>query len=80
MNKIADDFNPFNKCSMKALNVKYVYPSIDFRTNTVFAVHIKTMGGADYVLHTQNECRDLPVSLYDRCVRVLLGEPDVSHK
>lgn len=53
--------------------VKYVYPSIDMRTNSVFAVRLNS-GFSEVFLHTQNECRDMPETLFERCVAVLKGE------
>lgn len=53
--------------------VKYIYPSIDMRTNSVFAVRLNS-GFSEVFLHTQNECRDMPETLFERCVAVLKGE------
>jgi hypothetical protein len=49
---------------------KYIYPSIDLRTNTVFAIKFAGFGW-EATLHCQNECRDLPDSLYERCIKLL---------
>lgn len=51
-------------------SVKYVHPSIDMRTGTVFAINLRGYGWQE-ALHTQNECRDLPESLYERCLAFL---------
>jgi hypothetical protein len=53
--------------------VKYVDPHIDMRDGKVFALTFRGFGW-EKTLHTQNECRDLPESLFDRCMD-LLDEP-----
>lgn len=53
--------------------VKYIHPSIDLRFNNVFAISFRGFGGGR-ILHCQNECRDLPDSLHDRCMKYLRGE------
>lgn len=50
--------------------VKYVDPHIDMRDGAVFAIGFRGFGW-DKVLHTQNECRDLPESLFERCMKFL---------
>lgn len=55
-------------------SVKYVDPVMDMRTNTVFAVTLRGFGTEDKVFHTQNECRDLKQSLYER-IREYLDTP-----
>lgn len=59
--------------------VKYIYPSIDMRTNSVFAVRLSS-GFQELFLHTQNECRDMPETLFERCVAVLKGERRVQEE
>lgn len=56
--------NKFGRC------VKYVDPHIDMRDGTIFSIGFRGFGW-DKVLHTQNECRDLPESLFDRCMKFL---------
>ena len=60
--------------------VKYIDPHFDMRTNTVFAIGFRGYGW-DKVLHTQNEYRDLPDSLYTRCMNFLdnKGEKHDTH-
>ena len=55
----------------KGLIVKYIDPHFDMRTNAVFAITFRTFGGGAIELHTQNECRSLPTSLYERCMDAL---------
>lgn len=47
--------------------IKYVNPVFDNRTGDVFSVTFRWFGG-ELCLHVCNEQRDLPDSLYDRCV------------
>jgi len=54
--------------------VKYLDPVIDMRTNSVFAVTLRGFGYEDMVFHTQNECRDLPQSLFER-IKEFLDTP-----
>lgn len=54
-------------------HVKYIDPHIDTRTWECFAITFRTSGDP-VVFHTQNECRDLPESLYERCMK-WLDEP-----
>lgn len=63
---IAKNNSPFESPYPRP-NVKYIDPVFDMRTNTVFAVTFRGFG-SDKVFHTQNECRDLPESLYDRII------------
>jgi hypothetical protein len=53
--------------------VKYVHPSLDMRTGHCFALTLRGYGW-EQTFHTQNECRDLPESLFDRVV-TFLKEP-----
>ena len=48
-------------------HVKYIEPVIDTRTWDCFAIKFRGLG-SEHVIHTQNECRDLPESLYERCM------------
>lgn len=48
--------------------IKYVDPVIDMRSGAVFAVKFR-MYFSEHVIHTQNECRDLPDNLLVRCLR-----------
>lgn len=54
--------------------IKYIDPVFDMRTDTVFALTLRGFGSEDVVFHTQNECRDLPQSLFDR-VKEYLDTP-----
>lgn len=52
--------------------VKYIDPCFDMRSMTVFSVGFRGFGdGINF--HCQNECRDLPESLHDRCMKWLGG-------
>ena len=53
--------------------VKYVDPNIDTRTWVCFAITFRG-GSFEKVFHTQNECRDIPESLFERCMN-WLDEP-----
>lgn len=55
-------------------SIKYIDPHLDMRTNTVFALTLRGFGMDDVVFHTQNECRDLPQSLFER-VKEYLDTP-----
>lgn len=48
--------------------VKYIDPHIDTRTWTCFSITFRCAGGDEHLIHTQNECRDLQKSLFDRCM------------
>lgn len=50
--------------------VKYVDPHFDMRTGHCFAVKLRGYGWEEF-FHTQNECRDLPESLYTRVINFL---------
>ena len=54
--------------------VKYVDPKIDTRDWMCFAIVFR-LSGDGVVFHTQNECRDLPQSLYERCMEWLDESP-----
>lgn len=54
------------QCGKYGRCVKYVNPRIDMRDGAVYAVEFRGFGW-EKILHTQNECRDLPESLFDRC-------------
>lgn len=53
--------------------VKYIDPHYDLRDGKVFCVTFRGFG-SERTFHTQNECRDLPQSLYERCIAYLNGE------
>lgn len=53
--------------------VKYIDPHIDTRDWMCFSIGFRTFGDP-VVFHTQNECRDLPESLFERCMK-WLDEP-----
>lgn len=50
--------------------VKYIDPHFDMRTGHCFSITLRGYGW-EQTFHTQNECRDLPESLYDRVVKFL---------
>lgn len=50
--------------------VKYVDPHFDMRTGHCFAIKLRGYGWEE-LFHTQNECRDLPESLYTRVINFL---------
>jgi hypothetical protein len=50
--------------------VKYIDPHISLTTDSVFTMGFRGYGG-ETVIHCQNECRDLPASLHDRCMTYL---------
>lgn len=58
---------------LKGKGVKYIDPCFDMRDHKVFAVNIRGFHG-DKEFHTQNECRDLPESLYERIMTWLDSE------
>jgi hypothetical protein len=71
MEHIAKANNPF-KYSLNGLPpIKYVHPNYDNRTGYWFSITLRTMGGMETVFHTQNECRDLKESLYERVMAYL---------
>lgn len=55
-------------------HVKYVDPKIDTRDWMCFAITFRLFGEG-VTFHTQNECRDLPESLFERCMKWLDDEP-----
>ena len=77
LNHIRTDHS-FWRASNGQRHIKYVDPHIDSRT--WHCVSVKFRGGStdEVVLHTQNECRDLPLSLYERCMKWLDGEDGVN--
>lgn len=62
---------PFVTRLAEAPCVKYIDPHIDLRTNTVFSMEFRLFGGGEVWIHCQNESRNLPASLYDRCMTFL---------
>jgi hypothetical protein len=52
--------------------VKYVDPKIDTRDWMCFAIVFRNAGN-ETVFHTQNECRDLEQSLFERVMEWLDG-------
>ena len=50
--------------------VKYADPHFDMRTGHCFAIKLRGYGWEE-TFHTQNECRDLPKSLYERVIEFL---------
>lgn len=64
----------FCRPSNNARHVKYVDPKIDARDWMCFAIVFRTFGEG-VTFHTQNECRDLPESLFERCMKWLDENP-----
>lgn len=54
----------------KGKTIKYIRPCFDMRGNDVFSVVFQGYGWAE-CLHCTNECKDLPDSLFDRCMEFL---------
>ena len=55
--------------------VKYVHPNIDNRDGKCFSVLLRGYGW-EMLFHTQNECRDLSESLYQRVVSFLAAKSE----
>ena len=70
-NLIRAEHSPYKAVAPGKRRVKYIYPSLDFRTEEVFAVRLSEFPGPIVAFHTQNDCRDLPKSLYERIVNWL---------
>ncbi len=66
------DHHSIDTTNRKGKLVKYVHPNIDMRDGKCFSVRLRGYGW-DELLHTQNECRDLPESL-DQRIRAFLEE------
>lgn len=71
VNLIRAEHHPYERVKDGKRRIKYIYPSIDFRTDSVFAIRLSEFPGPITAFHTQNECRDLPKSLYERIVNWL---------
>lgn len=69
---IREEHSPFTGVRT-GRRVKYVDPHFDMRTGHCFALTLRGYGWERF-FHTQNECRDLPESLFDRVV-AFLKEP-----
>lgn len=69
LDHIMECHGPYDKPKV-GRGVKYVDPHMDMRNGKVFAITFRGFGW-DQTLHTQNECRDLPDSLFDRCMAFL---------
>lgn len=65
---IRDSHSPISVRGGKV--VKYVDPHFDMRTGHCFSLTLRGYGWERH-FHTQNECRDLPESLYERVVAFL---------
>lgn len=59
-------------CGVNGKVVKYFHPNIDMRDGKCFSVLLRGYGWEE-LIHTQNECRDLPESL-DQRVRAFLSQ------
>lgn len=73
VNHISKNNSPFVGRS-DVPTVKYIDPHFDMRSNTVFSITFRLMGGGEQVFYCQNECRDLKESLFERCMAYLKGE------
>lgn len=51
--------------------VKYVEPVIDTRTDECFAIKFRNSIDDTTLFHTQNDCRYLRASLFERCMKWL---------
>lgn len=69
LDHIMKDHHPYHP-KKGCKGVKYVDPHIDIRDGKVFALTFRGFGW-EKTLYTQNECRDLPESLFDRCMTLL---------
>lgn len=58
----------------KGRHVKYIDPHIDTRDWMCFSITFRLFG-EPVTFHTQNECRDLPESLYERVMAWLDENP-----
>jgi hypothetical protein len=56
---------------MQRIAIKYVHPNFDNRLGMWWSITIRTMGGREELFHTQNECRDLKESLFERVNKFL---------
>ena len=57
--------------------VKYFDPVFDMRSNTVLSVTFRGFG-SERLFHCQNECRELPESLFERVMKYLKGEDETT--
>jgi len=56
--------------------IKYVVPHIDMRIGgDIYAVKFIEWLGEKHLVHTQNDCKDLEESLFDRCMKYLKNKP-----
>ncbi len=60
---ISAEHSPFKHKAGRV--IKYVHPNIDMRDFMCFSITLRGFG-SETLFHTQNECRDLPQSLYER--------------
>lgn len=65
LHHIRQEHSPVKRLGGKT--IKYVDPHIDMRDGAVFSVTFRGYGWEE-TLHTQNECRDLPETLFERCM------------
>ena len=56
-------------------HVKYIDPHLDTRDWMCFSISFRLFGNEPVTFHTQNECRDLPESLFERCMKWLDESP-----
>lgn len=74
---IAAEHSPFqNKTGGRV--IKYVHPNIDMRDFKCFSITLRGYG-TETLFHTQNECRDLPQSLYERVMLWLDNREEEVH-
>ena len=66
---IRDFHSPFSAHRTRKV-VKYADPHFDMRTGHCFAIKLRGYGWEE-TFHTQNECRNLPKSVYERGIEFL---------
>lgn len=72
LNHVTKYNSPFVTRLKECPVVKYIDPVFDMRTNTVFSITFRGFG-PEYLFHCQNEKRDMPESLHQRCMDFLLS-------
>jgi len=67
---IEKDHSVHSYAGIKGKTIKYIRPTFDMRGCDVFSVVLQGYGWVEH-LHCTNECKDLPDSLFDRCMAFL---------
>lgn len=76
VNFIKKHHSPFSTeppASGSRKTIKYIDPHIDMRSFTCFSISFRGFGG-EKNFNCQNECMELPESLYERCMTWLAME------